>query len=82
MPTYKAPLRDMRFLLNDVLRISEYSSLPGYSEASAETVDAILDSGAKFASEVLQPLNVVGDRQGCVRRPDGSVKTPDGFDKA
>ena len=82
MPTYKAPLRDMRFLLNDVLRISEYSSLPGYSEAAAETVDAILDSGAKFASEVLQPLNVVGDRQGCVRRPDGSVKTPDGFDKA
>jgi alkylation response protein AidB-like acyl-CoA dehydrogenase len=82
VPTYKAPLREMLFLLNDVLAIREHADLPGFCEASPETVEAVLDAGAAFASEVLQPLNVIGDRQGCVRRPDGSVKTPDGFAQA
>ncbi|MBI1358949.1 MAG: acyl-CoA dehydrogenase [Alphaproteobacteria bacterium] len=82
MPRYQAPLRDMRFLLNDVLKVDTYSNLPGFSDAPPDVVDAILDSGAKFASEVLQPLNAVGDRQGCTRNPDASVKTPDGFPDA
>ncbi|MEZ6028918.1 MAG: acyl-CoA dehydrogenase C-terminal domain-containing protein [Hyphomonadaceae bacterium] len=82
MPKYQAPLRDMKFLLYDVLEIGAYSNLPRFSEAPRDVVEAILDGGAAFASEVLQPLNAVGDRQGCKRNADGSVKTPDGFPAA
>src|SRR5690606_38173718 len=78
----QAPLRDMKFLLYDVLEIGAYSNLPRFSEAPRDVVEAILDGGAAFASEVLQPLNAVGDRQGCKRNADGSVKTPDGFPAA
>ncbi|MDZ4759906.1 MAG: acyl-CoA dehydrogenase C-terminal domain-containing protein [Alphaproteobacteria bacterium] len=79
MPGYQAPLRDMRFLLNEVLRIDSYSNLAGFAEAPPDVIDAILEGGARFASDVLQPLNSVGDRQGCRRNPDASVVTPDGF---
>ncbi len=82
MPRYKAPLRDIHFLLNDVLKIDAYSNLPGFADAPQDVVEAILDGGSKFATEVLQPLNAVGDRQGCKRNPDASVKTPDGFPAA
>jgi alkylation response protein AidB-like acyl-CoA dehydrogenase len=82
MAKYEAPLRDMRFLLQEVLRIDTYSNLPGFSDAPGDVVDAILEGGSRFATDVLQPLNAVGDRQGCKRNSDGSVKTPDGFPEA
>ncbi|MEO0467285.1 MAG: acyl-CoA dehydrogenase C-terminal domain-containing protein [Pseudomonadota bacterium] len=82
MPRYDAPVRDMQFLLHDMLGIEKYSNLPGFSEAPRDVVDAILEEGGKFAKEVLFPLNMVGDEQGCVRNADASVKTPDGFPDA
>ena len=81
MPRYQAPLRDMKFLLNEVLEIGSYSNLPRFADAPADVIDAVLDGGAKFAEEVLQPINAIGDRQGCKRNADASVKTPDGFPK-
>jgi alkylation response protein AidB-like acyl-CoA dehydrogenase len=82
MPKYQAPVQDMKFLLYDVLEIGSYSNLPSFSEAPRDVVDAILDGGSRFASEVLQPLNTIGDRQGCKRNADGSVTTPKGFREA
>ncbi len=82
MPRYDAPIRDMKFILQEVIQIQNYSNLPGFEEATPDLVDAILEEGGKFAREVLFPLNAVGDRQGCVRNADASVKTPDGFPEA
>jgi alkylation response protein AidB-like acyl-CoA dehydrogenase len=79
MPTYRAPVRDMRFLLNDVLEIERLSNLPGFADAPRDIVDQILEEGAKFCESVLHPLNEVGDREGCTRHQDGSVTTPTGF---
>jgi alkylation response protein AidB-like acyl-CoA dehydrogenase len=72
----------MKFLLNEVLEIGSYSNLPRFADAPADVIDAVLDGGAVFAQEVLQPINAIGDRQGCKRNPDASVKTPDGFPAA
>jgi acyl-CoA dehydrogenase len=82
MPTYKAPVDDVLFLLNDVFRIDRYDNLPGFSDASPDIVAAILGEAARFCEEVVQPLNRVGDVEGCVRHPDGSVTTPKGFKAA
>jgi hypothetical protein len=81
MPTYEAPIRDMQFLLNDVLQIQKYSNLPGFADASPDVVDAILQEAAKVCQDVLQPLNQIGDRQGCTFK-DGEVTTPEGFKEA
>ena len=78
MPTYKAPLRDYRFILNEVLQIQNYANLDGFSEATPDLVDAILEGAAQLAEDVLQPLNLPGDQEGCTRHPDGSVTTPKG----
>ncbi|PQA89165.1 acyl-CoA dehydrogenase C-terminal domain-containing protein [Hyphococcus luteus] len=82
MTTYTAPLKDMQFVLNEVLQISKYSNLPGFSEASEDVVEAILEEGAKMASNVLHPINQSGDKEGCTRHEDGSVTTPKGFKEA
>ncbi len=82
MPTYKAPVDDVAFLLNDVFQIERFGNLPGFSELSLETAAAILAEAAKLCEEVLQPLNMPGDREGCTRNPDGSVTTPKGFKAA
>jgi len=82
MPRYDAPVRDMKFVLHELLAIEKYSNLPGFADAPRDLVDQILEEGGKFSSEVLAPLNMVGDEQGCVRNSDASVKTPDGFPEA
>ncbi len=82
MPIYKAPVEDASFLLNDVFQIDRYDNLPGFSDASADVREAILSEAARLAEEVLQPLNRVGDLDGCTRHDDGSVTTPKGFKDA
>ena len=82
MPSYKAPVDDVRFLLDDVFRIDRYSNLPGFADASPDVVRAILGEAAKFCEEVLTPLNRTGDIEGCKRNDDGSVTTPEGFKAA
>jgi len=80
MPTYSAPTKDMQFILHDVLNITE-SDIPGYDELDREFTAAILDEAGKLAENVLAPLNVVGDEQGCTLE-NGAVRTPDGFKDA
>ena len=65
MPTYKAPVESVLFLLRDVLGYERYSNLPGFSDAPLDTVEAVLAEAARFSEEVLQPLNRVGDKEGC-----------------
>ena len=78
MSTYTAPLADMHFAINELARLSEVTALPGYAEVNAELVAAVLDEAAKFAQEILDPLNRKGDRQGA-RLTGGKVAAPDGF---
>src|ERR1700735_4943228 len=82
MPIYKAPLEDVNFLLNDVFQIDRYDNLPGFSDASADVREAILGEAAKLSEEVLQPLNRVGDLEGCTRHDDGRGTRPKGFKEA
>lgn len=82
MPTYKAPVRDTEFILNEVIRIQDYAQLPGFSEATPDLISAILEEGAKFVEDVTQPLNQIGDEVGCTRNEDGSITTPPGFKAA
>jgi 3-(methylsulfanyl)propanoyl-CoA dehydrogenase len=82
MPIYKAPVEDVNFLFNDVFQIDRYDNLPGFSDASADVREAILGEAAKLAEEVLQPLNRIGDLEGCKHNADGSVTTPKGFKEA
>jgi alkylation response protein AidB-like acyl-CoA dehydrogenase len=82
MPAYKAPLRDMRFLINEVFDFkTHYSKLSNGKDADPDTVSAILEECAKFCEEVLSPLNLSGDQEGCTLE-NGQVKTPKGFKDA
>ncbi len=82
MPVYKAPVRDVRFHVNEVLKLESFSNVAGFESATTDMTDAVLEEAGKFTSEVLAPLNRVGDQQGCTRNPDGSVTTPEGFKAA
>ncbi|MCC7039654.1 MAG: acyl-CoA dehydrogenase [Burkholderiales bacterium] len=82
MSTYRAPLADMRFVLNELAGLSQVASLPGFGDATPDTVAAILDEAAKFATDVLDPLNVVGDHEGSVWLEGDRVRTPAGFKAA
>jgi len=82
MPTnYQAPLRDLRFVYYELFDGDELAKLPGFEDATQDTVEAVLEEIGKIASEVLQPLNAVGDEQGC-RLENGQVRTPEGFREA
>ena len=82
MPEYKAPLRDMQFAMQEVLDFSNhYAALPGCEDASPDMVGAILEEAARFAENVIAPLNKVGDEEG-VQWHDGAVTTPSGFKEA
>ena len=78
MSAYVAPLKDMRFVLNELAGLAEVAKLPGFEEATSDTVDAILEEASKFASEVLDPINLSGDQEGS-KLSDGEVRTPRGF---
>ncbi|AJP71546.1 acyl-CoA dehydrogenase C-terminal domain-containing protein [Sphingomonas hengshuiensis] len=82
MPQYTPPIRDTRFVLDKVIGLDRYANLPGFQNATPDTVEAVLEQGGQFVAEVLFPLNQVGDQQGCTRHADGSVTTPDGFKEA
>lgn len=82
MPIYKAPSRDTRFVINELLRIEHYAALPGFENASADMVDAVVEECGRFCSEVLAPINLSGDQEGCTRHADGTVTTPKGFKQA
>jgi alkylation response protein AidB-like acyl-CoA dehydrogenase len=82
MPSYKAPVKDMLFLLNDVIGIEKYANLSGFANASPDLVEAVLEEAGKFCEDVLAPINLSGDQQGCIRHADGSVTTPEGFKEA
>ncbi len=82
MPIYDAPIRDMQFLLHDVLKLQNYSNLPGFADATPDVIDAFLEEAGKWHRDVLTPLNRTGDIEGCKRNDDASVTTPSGFKDA
>lgn len=83
MAIYRAPLRELQFVLHEVLDApAVWAALPRYAELDADLVDAVLEEGGKIACEVLLPLNRSGDEQGCQFQPGGVVTTPDGFKAA
>ncbi|MGH8632703.1 MAG: acyl-CoA dehydrogenase N-terminal domain-containing protein, partial [Burkholderiales bacterium] len=81
MSTYSAPLKDMRFAITELAGLSEISALPGHGDVNPELVEAVLGEAAKFAQEVLDPLNRQGDKQGA-QLADGKVTAPKGFKEA
>lgn len=81
MPIYKAPVDDMMFLLHEFLEIEKREDLPGFADLTPDMTRAILEGGAKFCEEVLQPLNQIGDEEGCTFE-NGVVRTPTGFKEA
>jgi alkylation response protein AidB-like acyl-CoA dehydrogenase len=81
MSTYTAPLKDMQFAIKELAGLPEITALPGCSEVNAELVDAVLGEAARFAQEVLDPLNRDGDKQGA-KLAGGNVTTPKGFKEA
>ena len=84
MPTYNPPLRDMQFVMHEVLHVvDDFKQIPKHAEIDAETINAVLEEGGKFASEVIFPLNVSGDSEGCtLDQATHAVTTPKGFKEA
>ncbi|MDR5832849.1 acyl-CoA dehydrogenase C-terminal domain-containing protein [Caballeronia sp. LZ034LL] len=83
MGQYAAPLRDMQFVLHEVLNVeAELKSMPSHADLDADTINQVLEEAGKFCSEVVFPLNQSGDREGCTYEGDGVVKTPSGFKEA
>ena len=82
MPQYNPPVRDTRFVLEHVVGLDRHADVPGFANATPDTVDAVLEEGGRFVAEVLFPLNQSGDLEGCTRHEDGSVTTPKGYKDA
>jgi alkylation response protein AidB-like acyl-CoA dehydrogenase len=78
--TYQPPVRDLAFILRDVLKIDAYANQPGFIDG--ETAEQVLEEAGRFSAEVLGPINTTGDKHGCVWSPDFTVKTPPGFKEA
>jgi alkylation response protein AidB-like acyl-CoA dehydrogenase len=84
MPTYTPPLRDMQFVMYEVLNVvDEFKALPQHADIDADTINAVLEEAGKFAAEVTFPLNISGDTEGCkLDQATHEVKTPAGFKAA
>ncbi|MBI2380124.1 MAG: acyl-CoA dehydrogenase C-terminal domain-containing protein [Gammaproteobacteria bacterium] len=83
MASYKAPLREMQFVLHEVLGLDQaLAQMPRYAEVSPDLVDAVLEEGGKIAEEVLLPINRAGDEEGCQYQAGGVVVTPKGYKEA
>ncbi|MBT2133692.1 acyl-CoA dehydrogenase C-terminal domain-containing protein [Croceibacterium sp. LX-88] len=82
MSSYTPPIRDVRFVLTNLLGIESYSSLPAFAAVDGDLIDSIIEEAGRFCAEVIAPINQVGDREGCTRHPDGTVTTPQGFPDA
>lgn len=80
MPSYTAPVKDMQFVLHEVLKVSD-ADIPGYADLDRSFTQAVFDEAAKVSQDILTPLNIVGDVQGCVLE-NGVVRTPKGFRQA
>ncbi|CAN5697333.1 acyl-CoA dehydrogenase C-terminal domain-containing protein [soil metagenome] len=81
MAVYKAPVKDIQFVLNEVLDVSSLAKLPGYEDATPDTIQAIVEEAGKLCENVLFPLNRSGDEEGC-HYENGVVRTPKGFKEA
>ncbi|MDE0057240.1 MAG: acyl-CoA dehydrogenase C-terminal domain-containing protein [Defluviicoccus sp.] len=81
MQTYRAPLREMRFLLHELLDAGALAALPGHEEATPDVIDAMIEEGARLCENVLLPLNRPADEEGC-HYENGAVRTPEGFKEA
>ncbi|PMG28474.1 acyl-CoA dehydrogenase [Shewanella sp. 10N.286.52.C2] len=81
MPDYKAPIRDFKFVMQELLSCESHYQGLGYEDASIDMIDAIIAEAAKLTEQVVAPLNQIGDQQGCTWT-DGNVTTPDGFKDA
>ncbi|MGA0545928.1 acyl-CoA dehydrogenase C-terminal domain-containing protein [Brevundimonas sp. VNH65] len=79
---YKAPVRDLTFIVNEVLDIDRYSNQPGFADVNSELVTQILEEGGKFAEEVIAPINHSGDKEGCHWAEGGVVTGPKGWKEA
>jgi alkylation response protein AidB-like acyl-CoA dehydrogenase len=84
MPQYTPPLRDMQFVLHELLNVvDEFKMIPAHAEVDADTINAVLEEGGKFASEVIAPINLSGDSEGCaLDRSTHEVTPPKGFREA
>ena len=83
MASYNAPLREINFVLNDVLKVGRLAeTIPAFADATPEVFTEMIETAAKFCEKELFPLSAPGDAQGCTRHPDGSVTLPDGFKEA
>ena len=84
MPTYTPPLRDMQFVMHEVFKVTdEFKAMPQHAEVDVDTINAVIEEAGKFASEVIFPLNISGDTEGCVLdKATLEVKTPTGFKEA
>ncbi len=84
MPSYNPPLRDMQFVLHEVFNVTEdFRQMPAFAEVDADTINAVLEEGGKFASQVIQPLNISGDTEGCtLDKATHEVTPPKGYKEA
>ncbi|MBP2158944.1 MULTISPECIES: acyl-CoA dehydrogenase C-terminal domain-containing protein [Asticcacaulis] len=80
--SYQAPVRDYQFLIENVFKTDQYNNLKGFADADSATVMAILEEAAKFTEEVVHPINITGDKEGCVLNADGRVTAPKGYKEA